>query len=155
VVTLGFAQRTHDILSPRSAARWPKDRPIPVVSALDPLIDGVSLLDTVRTRLPRFPMVSPLWTDSPALAEFHVRALLGEGPSDLHQNDPRDHVALFMCPHCAAGGCGVLSARLVRDQDHVHWTDVGRGWPNLDGLGPFTFARDQYDDAVRSLLGTS
>ncbi|MCX4386938.1 hypothetical protein OG777_08350 [Micromonospora peucetia] len=118
---------------------------------LDFLVDGVSLLDMIRARLPGFLLVSPLWVDSPLAVEFHATALLGEGPSDLHDGDPEDHVALFMCPHCAIGGCGVLSARLVRDDDRVVWTDVAQGWPNLAGIGPFVFKADEYERTLRPL----
>lgn len=57
-----------------------------------------------------------------------------------------------MCPHCAIGGCGVLSARLTRDGSRVHWTDIGRKIRDLGDLGSFTFDADQYDEVLRPLL---
>jgi len=98
---------------------------------------------------------SPLWVGYPLVIRFHARALLGEGPKDLHERDPVDHVALLMCPHCAIGGCGVLSARLIRGGRRVHWTDISRQIPDLGGLGPFTFDADQYDEVLRPLLNAA
>ena len=132
---LTLAPRTHEVLSPRAAARWSGDRPRPQLVVFDLLVDGTSLLGRVLTRRPNFSLRSPLWVGYP-LVPFHARALLGEGPSDLHERDPADHVALLMCPRCAIGGCGVFSARLLRDDNCVHWTDIGRQVPNLGDLGP-------------------
>lgn len=148
---LTLAPRTHDLLSPWAAARWPEERPRPRLVVLDLLIDGTSFLDMALERWPNFSLRSPLWVGYP-LVRFHARALLGEGPSDLHEGDPADHVALLMCPHCAIGGCGVLSARLIRGCSRVHWTDIGRQIPGLGELGPFTFNAHQYDEALRPLL---
>ncbi|MBU2662408.1 hypothetical protein KOI35_02680 [Actinoplanes bogorensis] len=150
---LTLAPRTHDLLSPRGAARWPEDRPRPTLRTLDLVIDGTSLLDRVFTQLPTFSLRSPLWIGYP-LVVTHARALLGGGPSDLADDDPADHVALFMCPSCAIGGCGVLSARLTRDGNRVHWTDVGRQIRGVADLGPFTFDADQYDGVLRPLTET-
>ncbi|WP_405095565.1 hypothetical protein [Micromonospora sp. NBC_01412] len=151
VSQLTLTPRVHELLGRRAAARWAADRPMPVLQVLDFLVDGVSLLDMIRARLPGFLLVSPLWVSSPLAVEFHATALLGEGPSDLHEGDPEGHVALFMCPHCAIGGCGVLSARLTRDDDRVVWTDVAQGRPNLAGIGPFVFKADEYERALRPL----
>ncbi|OJF09831.1 hypothetical protein [Couchioplanes caeruleus] len=151
ISVLTVASRTHDLRSPRLAARWPKDRPVPELVVLDLVIDGTSFLDMVFARLPTFSLRSPLWVGRP-LVPIHARALLGEGPSDLHYDDPPDHVALLMCPYCANGGCGVLSARLIRDSNRVHWTDIGRQIRNLGELDPFTFDADQYDETLRPLL---
>jgi hypothetical protein len=151
ISVLTLAPRTHDRLSPRAAARWPEERPRPELVVLDLLIDGTSLLDMVRALRPNFSLRSPLWVGYP-LVRSHARALLGEGPSDVHPRDPADHVALLMCPHCATGGCGVLSARLIRDGSRVHWTDIGRQIRDLGDLGPFTFDADQYDEVLRPLL---
>jgi hypothetical protein len=149
--TLALAPRTHDLLGPRAARRWPEERPRPFLAVLDLLIDGTSLLNTVRSRLPDFPLVSPFWIGRP-LIPFHARALLGEGPSDLDEQDPTDHIALFMCRHCVIGGCGVLSTRLIRDGEQVRWTDIGPQWPKLRELGPFVFDANQYDQVLRPLL---
>jgi hypothetical protein len=118
---------------------------------LDLLIDGTSLLDMVLARRPNFSLRSPLLVGYP-LVRSHAQALLGEGPSDVHPRDPADHAALLMCPHCATGDCGVLSARLVRDDSRVRWTDIGRQIRDLGELGPFTFDADQYDEVLRPLL---
>lgn len=151
ISVLTLEPRTHDLLTPRAAARWPAEKPHPKLVVLDLVIDGTSLLDTVRTRLPAFPLRSPLWAGSP-LVPFHARALLGEGPADLGDRDPPDHVALLMCPHCAVGGCGVLSARFGRAGSRVHWSDIGRQVSELGALGPFTFDAGQYDEVLRPLL---
>jgi hypothetical protein len=80
----------------------------------------------------------------------HGRGVESE-PSDLHRQDPADHVALLMCPHCAIGGCGVFSARLTRDDKQVRWEDIAPQWPQLDELGAFVFDADQYDQVLRPL----
>jgi hypothetical protein len=151
VSVLSLAPRKHQLLSERGGARRPADRPRPVLDVLDLVVDGTSLLDIVRAQLPRYTLRSPLWLGT-AMVEFHAAALLGLGPSDVHESDPRDHVALLMCPHCGIGGCGVLSARLVRNGAVVHWTDIARQLSVQHGIGPFTFDAGQYDAVLRPLL---
>jgi hypothetical protein len=148
---LTLVPRTHELLAPRAATRWPDAQPRPTLLVLDLLVDGTSLLDRILARRPHFSLRSPFHVGYP-LVPFHARALLGEGPSDLHEHDPAGHVALLMCPHCAAGGCGVLSARLIRQGSRVHWTEIGGQVPDVGNLGPFTFGANQYDEVLRPLL---
>ncbi|MET7375108.1 hypothetical protein [Micromonospora arida] len=86
---LGLAERTHELLMPRAAARWPKDRPRPTLTVLELLIDGTPFLDMVHARRPGYSLRSPLWVDYPRILQSHARALLGEAPSDLAAEDPR------------------------------------------------------------------
>lgn len=148
---LGLAERTHELLMPRAAARWPKDRPRPTLTVFELLIDGTPFLDMVHARRPGYSLRSPLWVGYPRILQSHARALLGEAPSDLAADDPPDHVALLMCPSCGTGGCGVLSARLLRRSGRVQWTDIGRQVPDLGDLGTLTFDADQYAATLRPL----
>ncbi|MGI5238606.1 hypothetical protein [Dactylosporangium sp. CA-139066] len=86
------------------------------------------------------------------LIGFHTSALLGQGPSDVHESTPAEHVALFMCPHCVIGGCGVVSARIEHGDRWTTWTAMGHDWPILTGIGPFRFGSHQYEAAVTALL---
>jgi hypothetical protein len=121
---------------------------------LDLVVDETSLLDIVRAQLPRYSLRSPLWLGRTAMVQFHAAALLGLGPSDLDESDPRDQVALLMCPHCGNGGCGVASAQLVCDGAVFRWIDVARQLPVPHSIGPFAFDAAQYNAVLRSLLAT-
>ncbi len=62
------------------------------------------------------------------------------------------HVAVLGCT-CGVTECWPLLVRITRQADDVMWSDFRqprRGWPH-EGLGPFTFARAQYESALAAL----
>jgi hypothetical protein len=114
------------------------------VAYLDWSVDGVALEDLFGPVVGTgFDYVSPL---DEAWVEGAVEALLrlfGETEPDL----PSGRTSLYVCPECGDLGCGAYTARVIFGQDVVSWSDVV--WEtdysdesdDLDGVGPFVFAR--------------
>ncbi|WP_334508694.1 hypothetical protein [Micromonospora sp. CPCC 205558] len=44
---LGLAERTHELLMPRAASRWPKDRPRPTLTVLGRQVPNLRNLGTL------------------------------------------------------------------------------------------------------------
>ncbi len=66
-----------------------------------------------------------------------------------------DGRAAVLCCECGEVGCWPLRVRITLGDQVVTWSDFEQpyrpGWSHA-GLGPFTFARAQYDEAVTSLV---
>ncbi|MFF4597668.1 hypothetical protein [Amycolatopsis sp. NPDC001319] len=100
---------------------------------LDFEIDGARLGESLRSRGDDVIAVAP--------ADLGLDAL------------PDGRVPLFVCPECGDLGCGAVTVIVERTADEVVWRDFG--WqtdydPEVSresyaGLGPFRFARAQYD----------
>lgn len=80
--------------------------------------------------------------------------VIAVAPADLGLDALHDgRVPLFVCPECGDLGCGAVTVIVERTADEVVWRDFG--WqtdydPEVSresyaGLGPFRFARAQYD----------
>lgn len=82
-----------------------------------------------------------------------VRRLLLKEPADL----PNDRRTLYVCPECGDLGCGVVSLVVERAGDRIIWRDFGyeNGYEGMihaegfEGVGPFTFGRAGYEEAIR------
>jgi hypothetical protein len=106
-----------------------------------PLIDFVSIN-----------LVTPLnraWLPAVPAA---IEALLGRrAPAGLAGGQ----VALLVCGECGDLGCGAITASLGLNASSVSWRDFRWERDNaepptaLDGLGPITFRRDDYEATLR------
>jgi hypothetical protein len=132
------------------------------------LIDGVPLLDLVREaelpyarheqleRAEEFaPEPAPLlagdynylgrWTCWP------TRHYLGE-PEEVAYNQEDDETMLLGCT-CGIAECWALLARIEVTDTTVRWSafrNNAREWDLSAALGPFVFARQQYEEALRA-----
>jgi hypothetical protein len=67
---------------------------------------------------------------------------------------PSGRVALYICPLCGDYGCGVVSAKIYRENSSFIWSDFAweTNYENklyyLEKLGPFRFVEGQYRDAL-------
>lgn len=91
-------------------------------------------------------------------ADGHVlppsQHFLGRVESGLYEYGRR--VQVLGC-ECGEPGCWPLVCRVEADKDWVVWSDFERpyrrgAWKH-DGLGPFMFARAQFEEALRALRG--
>ena len=107
-------------------------------------------------------LISALGWGSRAWQDEAVARLLLEAPPDVPCGGGR--TALYVCPEDGDLHCGTVTAVIERSGDHVVWRDFGfeRGLdidpPELDthhlgDLGPFQFAWDAYQAAIRSGYG--
>jgi hypothetical protein len=115
---------------------------------LDFLVSGKSLLKEVERRgmdvVPRLGAAS-------IPVDFKTRDLL---LLNCRGDMPSGRVALYICPLCGDYGCGVVSAKIYRENSSFIWSDFA--WETnyedklyyLEKLGPFRFAEDQYRDAL-------
>lgn len=137
---------------------------------IDIVVDGTGLLDLVReAELPYAveeqresaadfaPDPVPLLAGAYALPRADGRAwpsrhLLGEpvdGATDVWRDD---ETLLLTCP-CGVDECWALVARVEVEDAVVRWSDfrnVRRDDWDLTGLGPFVFARRQYEASLRA-----
>jgi len=115
---------------------------------LDFCVSGRSLLKEIERRK-GCDFVSRLGSE---LEPTDVRtrdALLLEKTDDLSSG----RVVLYTCP-CGDFGCGVISAKIIREGKHIIWSDFG--YENefddelilLERLGPFRFEEEQYRQAI-------
>ena len=120
----------------------------------DFVVNGVSLLDGVaRHNAPNADMTSVLtvnWPLEPGSED--LAPLLGAVPPPLDGG----RVELYVCPECGDIGCGALTAVIAMSPTVVTWTElawytnIGLGFEGLASLGPFSFDRDQYGEALSS-----
>jgi hypothetical protein len=115
---------------------------------LDFLVSGKSLLTEVEKRgmdvVPRLGAAS-------IPVDFTTRDLL---LLNCRGDMPSGRVALYVCPLCGDYGCGVVSAKIYRENSSFIWSDFA--WENdyesklffLKKLGPFRFAQGQYQNAL-------
>jgi hypothetical protein len=76
--------------------------------------------------------------------------LLLQRPGDT----PTGRVTLYVCPLCRHLGCGVVSARIMRDGADISWSEFA--WETdcvdqlqlLDKLGPYRFREAEYRAAI-------
>jgi hypothetical protein len=66
----------------------------------------------------------------------------------------RGGVLLYICPECGDIGCGAYSARITRTESGYTWEDFAyeNGYEEprtIEGIGPFHFAHDAYESALR------
>jgi hypothetical protein len=117
---------------------------------LDVVVDGRPLSELVGD------YVSCLGWLSPEENAKAVRRLLLREPPDL----PNNRNTLYICPECADIGCGALSLVVERVGDNFIWRDFGYE-NNYEGVihteafkevGPFTFDRVEYSEALRQAL---
>jgi hypothetical protein len=124
---------------------------------LDFVIDGRPLQPEIQQR--GFDTITPLWLDGGSARAFATRSvqlLLGEIPGDA----PQGRVSLYVCSECGDLGCGAVTVRLAVSEDIVEWSDWGYQnnydddiyRDSLDDLPALTFARDQYQAALRASL---
>lgn len=125
------------------------------------LVDGADLLDAVReverpfARAEGHPDLAGGYAGMPAaVVAPPARLLLGEDEWAL---DGR--VSLFRCA-CGSEGCWPLMARIEVNGETVTWRDFQQphrgpssaaGHWRHDALGPFVFARAQYEEALARL----
>lgn len=119
-------------------------------------INGVSLIDLART-------AEQPWADregDPRLAGSYMGlgpwAIGGSSAHFLH----RPHASWFgdgdtvlLGCDCEEWGCWPLTADVIATDSHVAWTHFRQGhrdW-DLSLLGPFSFDRVEYEDALRRL----
>jgi hypothetical protein len=99
---------------------------------------------------------SCLSTDLAAFPEDAVLQLLGRAPAEL----PGGRLALYVCPECGDLACGAVTVSMESTRDDVVWRDPGhqstaepdKYFELFEGLGPFRFARSQYEAALVPLL---
>ncbi|MFT3986954.1 hypothetical protein [Aestuariivirga sp.] len=83
--------------------------------------------------------------------------LLLERPDALEAG----RVALYVCSQCGGYDCGVISARVTREDHQFIWSDLGVERPGelqevpfipLTNIGPFRFAEGNYRAALETRL---
>jgi hypothetical protein len=130
-------------------------------------VNGADLIELVRPMEQPFAdaegssQIAGAYVGIPAGTAFlPSRHLLGAPDdlfSDLVRSGKVSKAALLMC-ECGEPGCWPFCARIEITGDVVRWSDfeqphrTGNGerpeW-RYDGLGPFTFARNQYEAALQ------
>jgi hypothetical protein len=126
---------------------------------LDISIDGKLLAHHFAGRLDAHPsQISALgWQSSSAEAKASlVSMLLSEKPSALASG----RIPVLVCEECGDVGCGAYAVRILREGDHVRWTD----WSYENGHEParpvdwptkpadFLFDRQLYEQVLRMAL---
>ncbi len=82
--------------------------------------------------------------------------LMGEAEADLADG----HVALYVCGMCGDYDGSPIGVRVVLDEPGVvRWDDLGwhddfDGWHSFDTVRGYTFEREAYLAALRSVLAT-
>lgn len=117
---------------------------------LDFIVDGQSLSELVGDQVSCLGWLVP---EQNAKAVRHL--LLKESP-----NLPNNRNILYICPECGDIGCGAVSLVVERVGDKVIWRDFGyendyEGIIHREGfedVGPFTFDRAEYEEAIRRAL---
>ncbi len=134
------------------------------IETISIFVDGQSLVQWVRKAerpLAENPKlagayigVSTAWIGPGILPYF-----LGQGADALGYADPADaqdrgKTPLLSCKGCGEVGCWPFLARITVDDDTVTWSEFEQprrpGW-RYEGLGPFVFARKQYEAALLKL----
>ena len=114
---------------------------------LDIVVDGRPLSELVGDQ------VTCLGWFSPEENAKAVRRLLLKESADL----PDGRRTLYVCPECGDIACGAVSLVVERAVDRIVWRDFGyeNGYEGiihtegLEGIGPFTFDRAEYEGALR------
>lgn len=115
---------------------------------LDFVISGRSLSKEIERR--EYLYVPRLGSEMAPTDVETREVLLLEKADDLSSG----RVALYTCPICGDYGCGVISAKVVREGNHIVWSDIcyeNEGDDELiplDRLGPYRFEEKQYRQAV-------
>ena len=117
---------------------------------LDFVIDGQPLSELVGDQ------ISCLGWFVPEENARAVRRLLLKEPADL----PNNRRTLYVCPECGDLGCGAVTLVVERAGDKIIWRDFGyeNGYEGIiyaddfAGVGPFTFERVGYMEAMRQAL---
>jgi hypothetical protein len=113
-------------------------------------VNGISLYDSLAAARD---LVSVLWKNPavPATNQNAVRRLLTIEDSDA----PSGAVAVYVCPECGDLGCGAITVRISATKEEFIWEDFGYE-NDYDGertllpvIGPFRFARAQYEAALK------
>jgi hypothetical protein len=114
------------------------------------LIDGRDLLD--RVKVAELPQATA--DGQPDLAGSY-QALTSEQWAALPEQYGDGRAAVLGCI-CGEVGCWPFRVRITWRSDTVTWSDFkqkNRGW-TYEALGPFVFAREQYEAAVsRAVAG--
>lgn len=114
---------------------------------VDVVIDGRDLLDRVRAL--EAPQASA--DGQPELAGSYTGIPAYEW-AYLPDEDDEGRVAVLGCT-CGVVACWPLLVRITWKAGTVVWSDFqqpNRGW-SYERLGPFTFAREQYETAVAAV----
>lgn len=94
-----------------------------------------------------------LWKNpvTPDTNQNAVRRLLTIEEADA----PSGAVAVYVCPECGDPGCGAITVRISATKEEFIWEDFGYE-NDYDGertllpvIGPFRFARAQYEAALK------
>lgn len=129
------------------------------ISYLEIEVDGKPLGHHFAGRLGARPSeVSPLgWSSAPAAHRAEtVAQFMSEKPSALESG----RVPVLVCEACGDVGCGAITVRIVREADHIRWTDwlyengyePGRPLKWSTVPGDFVFNVSAYEAALRKAL---
>jgi len=117
---------------------------------VDFVVSGKSILAELERR--GYDVVPRVSDDLVPIDQETRLQLLIKAQDDL----PNGRVALYTCP-CGDYGCGVVSALIEQDGEHIVWSDF-RYENNYDDdviplerLGPFRFKKSAYRDTVMCL----
>lgn len=97
----------------------------------DIYVDGKPLSHHFSGRLGSHPsQISPLgWSTSSKTYQAEIVAqFLVEKPSELDSG----RVPVLVCEECGDVGCGAIAVKIIRDGEHIKWTD----WSFEYGLEP-------------------
>jgi hypothetical protein len=120
-------------------------------SVVRPEIDGTGLIELVRRYEQAFAGKLAGTYQGLAVSEvaWPARHLLGS-PHPLYQADD-GRIEVLVC-ECGEAGCWSLEARISVTDATVTWSDFRQphrpAW-DYSTFGPFVFARDQYEAALR------
>ncbi len=123
-------------------------------TAVVPWIDGVSLIDLVTAFERKQGFVRLSSEERGGL----IPEYFNFGPLDRHylgRGDwpTRDEGTVLLGCQCGEWACDPFYARVEVDGEIVRWSAFGRYADDKGyaGLGPITFARDAYEEALKSL----
>jgi hypothetical protein len=120
-------------------------------SSADFLIDGQSLLNTlVKVDGGHSDFMGCCVKGFPDQNQRASEKLMLKADPDTK----RGGVLLYICPECGDIGCGAYSARIAKTNSGYTWEDFAyeNGYEEprpLEGVGPFHFALDVYETALR------
>lgn len=126
-----------------SDPRWP--------TSVEPVVGGAALVDRVATyeRARGYEPAGDYGGLVPEHFRFGDLAEYFRG-EEVRQWPRRGYLWLLGCD-CGEVGCWPLEARVTVTDDAVTWSEFRQPFRDdwsYEGLGPFTFDRTRYDDAV-------
>jgi len=122
-------------------------------------VDGIPLAHHFSGRHGSHPSQLPplCWSSANVAHRAKVVAnFLAEGPSELDSG----RVPVLVCEECGDIGCGALAVRVVREGEHIRWTDWAyeNGYETAQEItwskrpGDFVFDRKTYESEIRKAL---